>query len=421
MNRETIDRRALLAMGASALALGGCQTGAVNPAATAYALTGGRWFDGAAFNAREAWSVAGRLTFIRPAAVAQTLDLLGRWIVPPFADAHNHGVGTGDAVRDRAMVSAYLKAGVFYMQSMGNLPLSAADRQALGLNVPGGLDATFAQGSITGYGGHPMGIIRNVLLPQGYFPGRTLESLKDLRFFEVASEAELMAKWPAIRAAQPNFIKFFLFNSDAYAARKDDPAFFGRRGLDPALAKSVVRLARADGLRAAAHVVNVADFRTALDAGVDVIAHLPTEGMLTDADAQAAARARVTVHTTCGFLTRLARNAPEESAAVRERQGPNLQSLKVAGVRMVVGSDDPADPTPGEMAHLRALGVFSDAELLAMWTSGTAQSIFPERRIGALEEGYEASFLALDGDPLGDWSATSRIALRFKQGEVLAF
>jgi imidazolonepropionase-like amidohydrolase len=414
------DRRQLLSTGASLLALGACHAlPPVNAQAPVHALLNANWFDDVRFVARDGWSVGGRFTFARPTRVDRTLDLSGRWLIPPFADAHNHGIGTGDAVRDRRMVAAYLKAGVFYMQSMGNLPLTAREKAALGLNQPGGLDAIFAQGSITGYGGHPMGIIRNVLLPQGYFPGRTLETLKDVRFYEIASEEELRAKWPKIRAAQGDFIKFFLFNSDEYARRKDDPAYFGRRGLDPQLAGSVVRMAHAEGLRTAAHVVNVFDFRTALEAGVDILAHLPSEGMLTPDDARAVAAAGVPVNTTCGFLTRLARNSADESAAIKARQGPNLRLLKEAGARLVVGSDDPADATPGEIAHLRELGVFSDADLLAIWTGETARTIFPSRQIGALAEGYEASFIALEGDPLADWSATSRIALRFRQGDVM--
>jgi imidazolonepropionase-like amidohydrolase len=420
MRQGTIGRREALAMCASALAAAACSTTPpASAAAPATLLKGGHWFDGARFEARDGWSVAGRFTFSRPRSVQRTLDLSGLWIVPPYADAHNHGIGTGDATRDRAMVAAYVKAGVFYVQSMGNLPLSGGDKAALGLNQPGGMDAIFAQGTLTGYGGHPMGIIRDVLLRQGYFPGRTLDSLKDSRFYEIDSEEELRAKWPGILASQADLIKFFLFNSDEYARRREDPAFFGRRGLDPRLARVVVQLAHAEGLRAAAHVVNVADFRTALAAGVDILAHLPAEGMLTQADAEAVARAGVPVHTTCEFLTKLARNSPVESAAIHGRQGPNLAKLKAAGARMVIGSDDPADPTPGEIAHLREFGVFSDAELLDMWTRATVRSIFPDRRVGALREGYEASFLALEGDPLLDWSYTGRIATRFKQGEEL--
>ena len=44
------------------------------------------------------------------------------------------------------------------------------------------------------------------------------------------------------------------------------------------------------------------------------------------------------------------------------------------------------------------------------------RSIFPGRRIGRLVEGYEASFLALPGNPLEDLSAVDSISLRMKQG-----
>ena len=46
----------------------------------------------------------------------------------------------------------------------------------------------------------------------------------------------------------------------------------------------------------------------------------------------------------------------------------------------------------------------------------TPATMFPERRIGHLDEGYEASFLVLPGDPLEEWRHTRRIQLRVKQG-----
>jgi imidazolonepropionase-like amidohydrolase len=45
--------------------------------------------------------------------------------------------------------------------------------------------------------------------------------------------------------------------------------------------------------------------------------------------------------------------------------------------------------------------------------------IFPKRRIGVLREGYEASFLALEGNPLEDLRNVRKIKVRFKQGMVL--
>jgi imidazolonepropionase-like amidohydrolase len=411
-----ITRRTLLTAGPfMAAGLGACRTTPM-PDVPVVSLENARWFNGVSFEPRQGWSVGGRFTFRRPARVDAVLDLAGTCLVPPFADAHNHGIGTGDDARDRGMIKRYLRDGVFYMQSMGNMPLTRADRDRLGLDAPDSIDAMLAQGTITGPGGHPMGLLRNVLLPQGYFPGHTIDTLKELRFHEVGSEQELQRKWPKLRGVQGDFIKFFLFCSDEHDVRHNDDTFFGRRGLDPKLAPLVVRLAHRDGLRAAAHVVNVADFRVALDAGVDIIAHLPAEGMLTEEDARRAAGRGVPVITTCGFLTRLARNNPQESAAIAARQAPSLRLLKQAGARIVIGSDDPADTTGGEIAHLRRLGVFSDPELLSMWTQATPRAIFPERMIGALAEGHEASFLALEGDPLTDWSATGRIRLRIKRG-----
>jgi len=45
--------------------------------------------------------------------------------------------------------------------------------------------------------------------------------------------------------------------------------------------------------------------------------------------------------------------------------------------------------------------------------------IFPNRRIGRLQDGYEASFLVLAGNPLSDFSQVKNIRLRFKQGSFL--
>ena len=45
--------------------------------------------------------------------------------------------------------------------------------------------------------------------------------------------------------------------------------------------------------------------------------------------------------------------------------------------------------------------------------------IFPNRRIGKLADGYEASFLVLEGNPLEEPSNLLRISLRVKQGEIL--
>lgn len=63
--------------------------------------------------------------------------------------------------------------------------------------------------------------------------------------------------------------------------------------------------------------------------------------------------------------------------------------------------------------------MFGNLSLLKMWTETTPKSIFPKRKLGSLREGYEASFLALEGNPLGDLQNVRKIKYRFKQGYVI--
>jgi hypothetical protein len=93
--------------------------------------------------------------------------------------------------------------------------------------------------------------------------------------------------------------------------------------------------------------------------------------------------------------------------------------LKEAGVALAVGSDRYSDTAVTEAFALESLKVFSTGELLKMWCDTSARTIFPIRRIGALREGYEASFLVLNANPIADFGAVRSIEHRFKQGEFI--
>jgi imidazolonepropionase-like amidohydrolase len=77
------------------------------------------------------------------------------------------------------------------------------------------------------------------------------------------------------------------------------------------------------------------------------------------------------------------------------------------------------DTSMREFEQLATLDVWDRPALLRMWAETTPRAIFPERRIGLLQDGYEASFLALAGNPLEDLANVRRINLRFKQGVAL--
>ena len=83
---------------------------------------------------------------------------------------------------------------------------------------------------------------------------------------------------------------------------------------------------------------------------------------------------------------------------------------------LLLGSDRFGDTAATEAAALVRSGLFSNLELLRMWSVTTPRAIFPDRRIGRLSDGYEASFLVLEADPLADFANTRRIVRRVKQG-----
>jgi imidazolonepropionase-like amidohydrolase len=98
----------------------------------------------------------------------------------------------------------------------------------------------------------------------------------------------------------------------------------------------------------------------------------------------------------------------------------NLRHLQDAGVPLIVGSDThPGTGALAEIEFLRDTEVFSNLELLKMWSETTPHVIFPRRKIGALEEGYEANFLVLEENPIQDFSRLKRIRMRVKQGDPL--
>lgn len=381
------------------------------------ALLNGQWFNGKSFEARTVYSVNGRFTFRKPGRIDRTLDLSGTWIVPPFAEAHNHNLN-GIEERDRKAIQKYLADGVFYAKMQSNFPVSEEMKRSLGLNQPESIDAVLAQGaSLNATGGHPYLLAEVVWLRQGYAQG-PVEALNGHRFFTIDSEADLEQKWPRILSQRPDFIKTTLWVSGDYEQRKNNKAYYGQYGLDPRLLPKIVAKAHASKLRVSTHVNDASDFHLALAAGVDEIAHLPLSGLAPIAveDARLAAKRGVPVITTCAIVPTLPFIPETDLPQVLKIQLANLKLLHENGVPLAIGSDNVGDSSIREVEYLQGLGVFDNLTLLKMWTETTARTIFPRRKIGALREGYEASFLALEGNPVEDLRNVRRIRLRFEQG-----
>jgi hypothetical protein len=397
-----------------------------------YELRNGFWFDGRDFVADTRYTVYGAITERRPEPVDSVIDLKGGYVVPAFGEAHNHNA----VVSDTGVAGRYLRAGIFYVKNPNSL---LRDRVAARgrFNTRGSIDVVFSNGGLTGPGGHPVDLVRRNVARGNWKP-----EMGEGDFYHViATRADLDAKWPAIVAAEPDFIKTYLLFSEDYARRLRDTTTFGWRGLDPALLPEIVRRAHRADTRVSTHVETASDFRTAVAAGVDEINHLPgfrPEGNriagyenlarheLTRADAEAARARGVTVVTTVSEVLELLdaairKGGADAATAQRARAMivQNLRLLRDAGVNVVVGSDRYRDTSVPEALGLRATGVYDDATLLRMWSMATPRAIFPGRKVGVLDGGHEASLLVLAGNPLTEFANVGRITLRMKEGFLL--
>ena len=410
-----------------------------------YAFINGRWFDGRGFQPATWYSVQGRLTRTPPQGRVETVDLSGLFVVPPFGEAHNHNVEGPWNVQ--AVVERYLKDGVFYVKNPNNVRDFAVQIRSA-VNQPTSIDATFAHAGLTGRGGHPVALYEDVLRTSRYEPviGAIERGWFENRSYIVLdTDADLETKWPLITSGRPDFLKVYLVHSEDEAATGTSGQSQQRSGLQPRLVSQIVARAHAAGLQVTAHVETAADFRQAVRAGVDELAHVPgwlvtsaADGesvRLTEADARLALERHVRVVTTAvagsampsvpghhphghhgGPATGMSDHHPAAPDGDRlQILKDNLALLHRAGVRVVVGSDH-AETSLAEVMQLDRLHLFDNLTLLKMWCEDTPASIFPGRRIGRFDEGYEASFVALAGNPVEDFSQVQRIVRRFKQG-----
>ena len=394
-----------------------------------YEFANGNWFDGEKFVRRTFYCVGGVLTNRRPAQVDRVFDLTNKYVVPPFGEAHNHNLDWSSDERFARVNKMYLDAGIFYVKNPNSLLRSKQPTSAR-INLPNSVDGVLSNGGLTGSGGHPVEIVT----PQrGFKP----DDGEGGFYYIIDNGNDLEKKWPIIIAGRPDFIKTYLLYSEEYAKRKDDKAYDGWKGLDPAILPAIVRRAHRDGLRVSTHVETAADFHNALAAGVDEINHLPgfrpdrndianytnlSRYQISEADAKLAGKKKIVVVTTIGESVEETFNVKHnerDRLAVRSMLIQNLSLLRKHNVSIAVGSDSFRQTALAEALSLAKLQAFDNLTLLKMWCEATAATIFPKRKIGYLKDGYEANFLVLTGNPLTDFANVKTIELRIKKGEVL--
>ena len=387
-----------------------------------YKFVNGQWFDGQGFHPKVFYSVGGVFAERAPERIDETIDFKNGFVVPPFADAHNHAIAGPNNI-DK-ILKHYLTDGIFYAKNPASIHRDTA-QIADKINRPDGVDVVFANAGITATGGHPVKLYEQFLSkvkkpgPDGTF--------ENIAYVIIDNPQDLEKKWPAILADHPDFIKGHLLYSEEFDKRRADPAYYGDKGLDPKVLALLVAKAHEAGLRVSCHIETAQDFRNALAAGVDEINHMPgyfpdlkhTDWFpITKEDAEAAARKGVVVVTTTYVVADEVKK-PDEIAKMRAIQAANLRLLRDAGVQIAIGPDVYTATALDEAMNLQSLSVFDNRALLKMWCETSAATIFPKRKIGRLADGYEASFLVLGGNPLERFENVRDIRMRFKQGGFL--
>ncbi|MDQ3618225.1 MAG: hypothetical protein M3374_05870 [Pseudomonadota bacterium] len=101
--------------------------------------------------------------------------------------------------------------------------------------MPTSIDVAFANGGLTGTGGHPLPLItRN--LARGVW---TESNAEGAFYLTVDDQEDLESVWEQVIAPRPDFLKTHPLYSEEDARRRNDPAFVGK-GVDPALLPEIV-------------------------------------------------------------------------------------------------------------------------------------------------------------------------------------
>lgn len=398
-------------------------TGDAGAKAPVTAITDVRLFDGERVLEDATVLLAGGV--VREAGVglavpagATVIDGRGRTALPGLIDAHVHVFGPA---REDA-----LRFGVTTLLDMFRPPMDAlqlrAERES---SAPTRRADLYSAGYLaTAPGGHGT---------QYGFPVPT----------PTAAEADA---WVAARLAEgSDYIKLVIEDGSGWGGELPT--------LAPETVHALVSAAHARGVLAVAHVWTRAAARLALEAGVDGLMHLfvdqPVDaGFIAEARAAGAwivptttvlaashghsAAAEIRGHPALGArlsviqAQTLGQTFP--GAATRRERWPailaGVRDLHQAGVPLLAGSDAPNPGTAQgaslhhELALLVAAGI-APVDALRAATSVPARTFALAGR-GCLRAGCRADLLLVEGNPLADIDATTRIAGVWKNGHAVS-
>lgn len=402
----------------------------------------GNIFDGENFIKKDFLIKDGKFSFDSSLKANKIVNLNGKYVIPPFGDAHTHNFD--DIDQFDSLYQAYINEGTFYVQVLTN-HYSRYQIIKDSLNIPGKIDVAFAHGGITSTGGHPHAIYETSSLDMGWramLDPENKEKIKNSR--KVATDAyylmdnlqDVILQWDEIISKKPAILKIYISNLNNRAIEIES-GNIGTYGLSKQVAKAIIEKALKFNITIYAHIENVDDFIWALDNGITHFAHMPGYGggygknnlndfIIPDSILLKAVEKNVLITPTVSFVKYYAQawNGKEmavDSTLLKEKQDflrNELTRFQKIGINLALGADQNGSTLMEEIDDIVALNVFNNNDLLSIIT-GSPKHIFPNRKIGELKEGYEGSFLVLNENPIAEIQNIKSIKMRVKNGFIL--
>ena len=275
--------------------------------------------------------------------------------------------------------------------------------------------------------GSPNDVELREAVARGVLPGpRILTSIRQLNE-RSGTPAEIRQKVRQLKADGADVVKIF-----ASASIRDG----GKQTMTDEQLKAACGEAKSIGIRTMVHAHSAESVKATVNAGCDQVEH----GVLLDQEALTLMAAKgVYFDPNVGvvlqnYLTNKAKflgiqNYTEEGFAYMEK-GLALNRAMIAkavatpNLKLVVGTDAVAGAhghNADEIVERVRQGNQKPMDAIVSATSMAAKSLGLGKTIGTLAAGYEADLVALDGDPLTDITAVTRVAFVMKGGKVYKF
>lgn len=321
----------------------------------------------------------------------QVLDLTGMTLLPGLIDSHVH-LATAPSAVDRALVRC-LDYGVTSIKDVASpLVEVLAARQRIAAGGEGPRIVTTGP-AFTAVGGHPISTL-----------GRDDPAWARTFMIEVTDELQARAEVRRLHGAGVDQIKVVYTNCRTTCPRLAEPWL-----------QAIVAQAHELGLKVVVHTNTNDDVQGALRAGADGVEHGVTAELISDETvAQLVATRAVYVSTYVVYA----------GATNSINMRANLKQLNVAGARLAAGSDAENSGTGWGVTVAEEFAALLAAELtplqaLAALTRTGAEHLGLGPQLGTISPGKFADLIAVDGDPLSDSTALSRVRLVLRSGKVV--